>query len=65
MGNIVEAAVGDVAVVAVAELETVLFVVLALLDEAPLPLVDWVVLVVAVVDLELAVDWVLALALVD
>ena len=65
VGNIVEAAVGDVAVVAVAELETVLFVVLALLDEAPLPLVDWVVLVVAVVDLELAVDWALALALVD
>ena len=52
-------------VVAVAELETLLFVVLALLDEAPLLLVDGVVLVVAAVDLELAVDWELALALVD
>ena len=65
VGNIVEAAVGDTVVVAVEELETLLFVVLALLDEAPLPPVDWVVLAAAVVGSALAVDWALALALVD
>ena len=65
VGNIVVAAVGDTVVVDVAELETLLLVVSAPLDEAPLLLVDGVALVVAVVDLELAVDWELALALVD
>ena len=65
VGNVVEAAAGDAVVVAVAELETLLFVVLALLDEAPLLPVDGVVLVASAVDLELAVDWELALALVD